>query len=251
MAVVQLRFDGKYAYSTIADIHLNQPHIIENQISITSERRSRIVEVQGDEEEEEDCQDNNNKQESVCICEHKKDLHERCRSLYNHSQNGACRYLSRSPMNSHSPNSATSSPTIKFCICNFHNSNNHHNNNSKNKQNRSESIKVENWDFIYRERAFLDVSHADRNVAVPKSPQNGFSQLDHGRYLSGLGAQKLDTIFRHYYPESGFGWIILVVAIIVAIFTHGFQLSAILFLLPALNRFQADKIDCLGELKIH
>lgn len=75
-----------------------------------------------------------------------------------------------------------------------------------------------------------------------RSPQN----CDHG-YLSGLGAQKLDTIFRHYYPESGFGWIIFTVAILIAIITHGFQLSAVLFLQPAQNRFKVDEVECLGE----
>lgn len=69
---------------------------------------------------------------------------------------------------------------------------------------------------------------------------------DHG-YLSGLGAQKLDTIFRHYYPESGFGWIIFAVAILIAIISHGFQLSAIFFLMPALKRFQVSDVECLGE----
>lgn len=77
-----------------------------------------------------------------------------------------------------------------------------------------------------------------------RSPQNGFS-CDHG-YLSGRGAQKLDTIFRHYYPESGFGWIVLLVAVIVAIIVHGFQLSAIIFLLPTIQRFHVDEVE-LGE----
>jgi hypothetical protein len=66
--------------------------------------------------------------------------------------------------------------------------------------------------------------------------------------LAGIGAQKLDTIFRHYYPESGFGWIIVTVAILIAIITHGFQLSAILFLMPAQNRFkEVSEVECLGE----
>lgn len=79
-----------------------------------------------------------------------------------------------------------------------------------------------------------------------RSPQHGFS-CDHHGYLSGRGAQKLDTIFRHYYPESGFGWIVLLVAIIVAIITHGFQLSAIIFLLPTIQRFNVNEVECLGE----
>lgn len=73
------------------------------------------------------------------------------------------------------------------------------------------------------------------------------TSCDHG-YLSGLGAQKLDTIFRHYYPEADYGWIIVVVATLVAIITHGFQLSAVLFLMPAQKRFkEVGEVECLGE----
>lgn len=82
----------------------------------------------------------------------------------------------------------------------------------------------------------------DKTVSVFRSPQN----CDHG-YLSGLGAQKLDTLFRHYYPEAGFGWIIFTVAVLIAVITHGFQLSAIFFLMPAQNRFKAGEVECLGE----
>lgn len=75
------------------------------------------------------------------------------------------------------------------------------------------------------------------------------TSCDHG-YLSGLGAQKLDTIFRHYYPEADYGWIIVVVATLVAIITHGFQLSAVLFLMPAQKRFkEVGEVECLGEYK--
>lgn len=79
-------------------------------------------------------------------------------------------------------------------------------------------------------------------ISFCRSPQN----CDHG-YLSGLGAQKLDTIFRHYYPESGFGWLILAVAIVIAIITHGFQLSAVMFLVPAQAIFKVTDVECLGK----
>lgn len=72
------------------------------------------------------------------------------------------------------------------------------------------------------------------------------TSCDHG-YLSGLGAQKLDTIFRHYYPEAGFGWIIVTVAVLIAVITHGFQLSAVFFLLPVQKKFHASEVECLGE----
>lgn len=65
--------------------------------------------------------------------------------------------------------------------------------------------------------------------------------------ISGLGAQKLDTIFRHYYPETGYAYVILTLAIIVAITIHGFHLSASIFLIPAQNRFHVGAVECVGE----
>lgn len=65
--------------------------------------------------------------------------------------------------------------------------------------------------------------------------------------ISGLGAQKLDTIFRHYYPETGYAYVILTLAIIVAIIIHGFHLSASVFLTPAVDRFHVDAVECIGE----
>lgn len=197
MAVVQMRFDGKYAYSTIANINQSQkPQIIENQLSIKSERQIGF--------------DDNNKQDALeCMREHsKEDFSQKCRSF---ALNGCsttstsassiiCNgqpyngHLCHSHMNGHSLNSATSSPTIKVCLCNYHNNNNNScsknnitscNNNNKNNnigsnsnnisssltfnnRQRSESIKVENWDYIYRERPYLDVPHSNDRNAVPK-----------------------------------------------------------------------------------
>ena len=171
MAVVQLRFDGKYAYSTIANINQSQKsQIIENQLSITSERQIDF--------------DDNKQDITECMCEHSKDSDEKCRSFAlngcsttstsassitcnGRAYNG---HLCHSHMNGHSLNSATSSPTIKVCLCNYHNNNNRINNNLiyNNNRQRSESIKVENWDYIYRERPYLDVPHPSDRSAVPK-----------------------------------------------------------------------------------
>jgi hypothetical protein len=62
-----------------------------------------------------------------------------------------------------------------------------------------------------------------------------------------IAARRL--ICRRYYPEGNFGWIIVIVAVVVNILTHGFQLSAITFLVPASHRFKVAEVevDCLGE----
>lgn len=141
MAVVQLRFDGKYAYSTIANI--NQIQKLQNQISVTSCDResSELDENKGD-----------------FVCElHKCDLQSKCGSyaMSSRQTNGYC-----SHMNGHSLNPSTS-PANKVCLCELATTK------ASSNRKRSESIKVDNWDFIYREKPFLDVPGGERN-GVPK-----------------------------------------------------------------------------------
>lgn len=64
-----------------------------------------------------------------------------------------------------------------------------------------------------------------------------------------IAARRL--ICRRYYPEGGFGWIILFVGVVVNVLTHGLQLCAPSFLMPAGQRFKVEdvEVDCLGELK--
>lgn len=44
--------------------------------------------------------------------------------------------------------------------------------------------------------------------------------------LAPLSARKRATLQRHYYPEGGWGWVIVATAIAVHVLNHGFQLSA-------------------------
>lgn len=62
-----------------------------------------------------------------------------------------------------------------------------------------------------------------------------------------IAARRL--ICRRYYPEGGFGWVILFVGVVVNVLTHGLQLNAWSFLIPAGHRFKVTEIevDCLGE----
>lgn len=82
-------------------------------------------------------------------------------------------------------------------------------------------------------------SNGSHNLSNGKNGKNTptFQQL--------MAARRL--ICRRYYPEAGFGWIVMFVGLIVNTFTHGLQLSAIFFLLPASIRFKADEMDCLGK----
>lgn len=62
-----------------------------------------------------------------------------------------------------------------------------------------------------------------------------------------IAARRL--ICRRYYPEGNWGWVIIFVGIVVNVLTHGLQLSAFSFLMPAGLRFKVSEVevDCLGE----
>jgi Zn/Cd-binding protein ZinT len=143
MAVVQLRFDGKYAYSTIASIK-NPTHKLqtsENQISIASEQQVEFDETN---------------QSVKCAYSYNRGLHAKCRSCSptrnSRQHNEYISYMNK-----------PTSP-VKLCFCG------HIYCNNRNRK-RSESIKVDNWDFIYRERLNAKI---ERTGTVPKYVVDSF-----------------------------------------------------------------------------
>lgn len=127
MAVVQLKFDqrGKYSYSTIADI--NQSHkqqLIEDTGSDLPRdvKPQSLVSHNGD-----------HKTDILTRISVKSDL---VAAVKGRQSNGI--------HNGGSINCTSPSRNGKVCLCelDFHE-----------RRKRSESIKVENWDFIYKERA--------------------------------------------------------------------------------------------------
>ncbi|CRL04869.1 CLUMA_CG017922, isoform A, partial [Clunio marinus] len=212
-------------YSTIANIHQShKQQLIDSHIPST-------IEYSEYSEDTSDTQCPNNS-------DHKRDLTSRKNvksrsSLALKVNDNNCRaHNGFSSHNGNVSNSTSPNRNGKVCLCELE---------YRDKRMRSESINVDNWDYIYKEKSFgTNLKIPEECQATPKSPQN----CDHG-YLSGLGAQKLDTIFRHYYPESGFGWIIVACAVFIAIVTHGLQLSAVFFLKPVLNRFKVTEVECL------
>lgn len=78
-----------------------------------------------------------------------------------------------------------------------------------------------------------------KNGAI-KKPAPTFQQLIAARHL----------ICRRYYPESGWGWVIITVGVLVNLLTHGLQLASFAFLAPAGVRFKVNdmEVNCLGEL---
>lgn len=68
--------------------------------------------------------------------------------------------------------------------------------------------------------------------------------------ITGLGASKIATLSRNYYPEGNWGWIIVVAAVLNSLLNHGLQLSAPVFLNPAGKRFHEKAVNSLGEFLI-
>ena len=52
-----------------------------------------------------------------------------------------------------------------------------------------------------------------------------------------LRKRRIASIFQHYYPEGGWGYVILLCGFLVQIFTHGLQLSFGIFLPIIFHRF--------------
>lgn len=56
--------------------------------------------------------------------------------------------------------------------------------------------------------------------------------------LTAINARKKITLKKHYYPEGGWGCVIVVVTILVHIVSHGLQLSSGLLISPTITQFQ-------------
>jgi hypothetical protein len=157
MAVVQLKFDqkGKYSYSTIANI--NQSHkqqLIENHIPIVNNGHV-------DYKSESQYPHNGHKKDLIT---RKNASKSRSLSSNGSTANGRQQNAFHHHHNGNSLGCANSSPgkNGKVCLCELE----FRDNNRK----RSESIKVDNWDYIFKEKAFnedLDLPQDERNV-IPK-----------------------------------------------------------------------------------
>ena len=59
------------------------------------------------------------------------------------------------------------------------------------------------------------------------------------------------TIRQHYYPEGGWGWIVIFIGIVVQLLTHGIQMSYGVLILCARTFFKNDQIVSLGKVFCH
>lgn len=93
-------------------------------------------------------------------------------------------------------------------------------------------------------------------IEVPKRRQSELvaNELANGEGLlskTPLSARKTQTLYRHYYPEGGWGWTIVVVCVIVSILDHGMQLAAAVLVKPAAKKFGVASVHAAGEFFVH
>lgn len=128
---------------------------------------------------------------------------------------------------------------------------------------RRPSIKVDNWDLIYTETnksGFLgpvvNCCKNDQNaINTPKTDErceknNDNPCTEHKECLLAdlpLDARKVTTLRRHYYPEGGWGWVIIVCTVMVHILNHGIQLSCSQMVFPGSEKFKIAPLHFAGK----
>ena len=105
-------------------------------------------------------------------------------------------------------------------------------------------IRALSWPLI----STSPIEATDKNCNGNNKLANGKNGAKHAPTFQQLIAARR-LICRRYYPEGAWGWVIIFVGVVVNVLTHGLQLSAYSFLLPAGQRFKVSEVqvDCLGE----
>ena len=82
--------------------------------------------------------------------------------------------------------------------------------------------------------AVLPKAVPDLELMMPPLPSGGTSINTRKKRKEEM---KQATIRQHYYPESGWGWVVVFVAFLVQVITHGFQMAYGVTLLAVLKRW--------------
>lgn len=71
--------------------------------------------------------------------------------------------------------------------------------------------------------------------------ENLFDQLENveeaEESFTAINARKKITLNKHYYPEGGWGYVIIIITILVHLISHGLQLASGLLMSPTMTRF--------------
>lgn len=115
--------------------------------------------------------------------------------------------------------------------------------------NRRQSSKVDNWDLIYTEANRLKCSnHCNEKACKVKSLPPCQEHKNCRLPEVPLDARKTYTLRKHYYPEGGWGWIIIVCSVLVHVLNQGLQLSSSQIVVPGAQKFKTDAVHVAGEL---
>ena len=62
----------------------------------------------------------------------------------------------------------------------------------------------------------------------------------HAKSKDPAGKKAVATIGRHYYPEGGWGWVVVWAALLVQVLAHGLHTSVGVLVTPAVSAFRPD-----------
>lgn len=146
--------------------------------------------------------------------------------------------------------------------------NNYHENNKAQmkliSKNNNTKISKENIDLIRRDsETSIKSSRKDSTCQMtPKIMRRRFSEQlilegglrseaefedlieqDTEESFTATNARKKVTLKRHYYPEGNWGYVVLIVAIIVQLLCHGLQLGFGVLMIPTINKYHVSTVD--------
>ncbi|KAJ8921732.1 hypothetical protein NQ315_010642 [Exocentrus adspersus] len=118
---------------------------------------------------------------------------------------------------------------------------------------RRPSIKVDNWDFIYTETLPKPPQPSrcpiHRCDGINETNSNGDAAKESLIPDLPLDARKTTTLRRHYYPEGGWGWVIVMCSVLVHVLNHGVQLAYSQLVFPGAYKFKVEKVHFAGECR--
>lgn len=121
---------------------------------------------------------------------------------------------------------------------------------------RRPSIKIDNWDLVFSEnnksrcQIHLNNDNVNANATNNCGCKSKTTCNEHADCLLPeipLDARKVTTLRRHYYPEGGWGWVIVVCSVLVHVLNNGLQLSCSQLVLPAAGKFKTLPVHVAGK----
>ncbi|KAG7201413.1 hypothetical protein KM043_004173 [Ampulex compressa] len=90
---------------------------------------------------------------------------------------------------------------------------------------------------LYRSRSLPRLSMHDSGVACSGNEQTALPGRAHSSRQLVADLKQLLTLKQHYYPEGGWGWVVLLVGVLVQVLSHGMHGASGVFLQQVATRF--------------